>query len=124
MDGNRYMWQNGEVAKALRDGSIKKPSNCSGCFRGENEVFIEAHHPDYDKPHDVIWLCKECHLKLHKKIKSKAGRKPKPHENKSKETMVVYFTEEQKEVVLNYCGKIDIPFSVLVRQLLNEKGIL
>lgn len=28
----------------------------------------EAHHPDYDKPKEVIWLCRTCHLNLHKGI--------------------------------------------------------
>lgn len=58
------------------------------------------------------------------KVKSKAGRKKKSEEDKATKTMVVYFTEEQKETVENYCNGKDIPFSVLVRQLLNERGIL
>jgi len=37
--------------------------------RGECEVCgqknTEAHHPDYDKPLDVIWLCKKHHTLIH-----------------------------------------------------------
>lgn len=25
----------------------------------------EKHHEDYDKPFDVVWLCREHHLELH-----------------------------------------------------------
>jgi len=27
--------------------------------------FIQAHHPDYSKPLEVIYLCVYCHHKLH-----------------------------------------------------------
>jgi hypothetical protein len=27
---------------------------------------VEMHHPDYSKPLLVIWLCRPCHLALHK----------------------------------------------------------
>lgn len=47
-----------KVAKALRAGRLIRPSTCSAC--GEPGL-IEAHHDDYDKPLDVIWLCTSCH---------------------------------------------------------------
>lgn len=118
------MWQNAEVAKALRVGELEKPSNCSGCGRNEYDVFIEGHHPDYSKPLEVVWLCKECHLSEHRKIGSKAGRKKKIQSEKAKETMVVYLTGEQKESILKYCEKTNIPFSNLVKQMLVSKSIL
>ena len=43
-------------------GQIVKPSTCSSC---NSQLHIEAHHTDYSKPYDVIWLCKSCHKKLH-----------------------------------------------------------
>lgn len=45
---------------AIRKGKIKKEA-CSKCG---NEI-AEAHHEDYDKPLDIIWLCKQCHSTLH-----------------------------------------------------------
>lgn len=44
----------------LRRGKIKKqPCEC-----GESDS--QMHHEDYDKPLEVIWLCRECHLELHR----------------------------------------------------------
>lgn len=33
-----------------------------------NAVKVEAHHPNYSKPLDVIWLCKLHHTELHHKV--------------------------------------------------------
>ncbi len=52
--------------KARRSGKINKPSICSSCDNGGK---IHAHHRDYSKPLDVVWLCASCHAKLHAKIR-------------------------------------------------------
>lgn len=52
------------VNHAIRDGKLERPTICPSC---DTETFVEAHHPDYTKPLDVDWLCKECHKKLHRK---------------------------------------------------------
>jgi hypothetical protein len=45
---------------AVRVGKIKK-GLCVICKSNK----VEAHHPDYQKPLDIIWLCKDHHTKLH-----------------------------------------------------------
>ncbi len=50
------------LGNAVRDGRIEK-QNCQQC--GDTES--QAHHPDYSKPLDVIWLCRKCHLAEHGK---------------------------------------------------------
>lgn len=48
-----------EVYKALRRGDLVKEP-CTFC--GEEKT--GAHHPDYSKPLDVIWVCDRCHKKV------------------------------------------------------------
>ncbi len=53
------------VAKAVKEGKIIKPKNCSKCNR---ETRLSGHHPDYAKPLEVLWLCSSCHKLEHNKI--------------------------------------------------------
>lgn len=49
----------------VRGNIIKKP--CIIC----KDVNSEAHHPDYDKPKQVIWLCRKHHLEIHNPARPK-----------------------------------------------------
>lgn len=40
-----------------------KPIACQGC--GQADTKLVAHHEDYSRPMDVIWLCERCHMRLH-----------------------------------------------------------
>lgn len=53
-----------EVARLVKNGELKKPEKCSGC---NCRAVLHAHHEDYEKPNYVIWLCKLCHAKVHRK---------------------------------------------------------
>ena len=44
----------------LRRGKIRKES-CFVCGSDKTEM----HHKDYDKPLDIEWMCRSCHLWLH-----------------------------------------------------------
>lgn len=50
------------VNNAIRDGRLKR----GNCKRWGCKIIGEAHHEDYDKPLDVIWLCKKHHEQYHK----------------------------------------------------------
>jgi hypothetical protein len=50
------------VWRAVRAGRLLKPTACSCC---REKVIVYAHHEDYSKPLDVIWLCRQCHNDLH-----------------------------------------------------------
>lgn len=49
-----------EVGNAIRSGRLKKLP-CEFCSRED----VHAHHRDYSKPLEVIWLCPKCHQRLH-----------------------------------------------------------
>lgn len=60
---------NHKVSNAKRAGRLEK-EKCSICGNKKTE----AHHPDYRKPLDVMWLCDKCHKQEHKKIREKQRR--------------------------------------------------
>jgi len=53
------------VLKMLRSGEIKKPERCQNCNK---KRYLVAHHEDYFKPAEVVWVCQSCHRKRHMKI--------------------------------------------------------
>lgn len=59
------------VQRALYSGKLIKEA-CSIC--GTNDS-IHAHHEDYAKPLEVIWLCRRHHQDKHKELKSQADLK-------------------------------------------------
>lgn len=50
------------VSYALSRGDLTRPDRCEMC---NQEAFLEAHHPNYNRPLDVVWLCKQCHENIH-----------------------------------------------------------
>lgn len=57
------------VTKYILNGSIKKPTNCS--TKGCSKKKIQAHHDDYSKPLDIMWLCTSCHGLRHRFLNEK-----------------------------------------------------
>ena len=52
------------VSQAIRSGRLQREP-CVRC----GEVKSLAHHEDYDKLLDVMWLCQPCHKQRHKELK-------------------------------------------------------
>lgn len=55
-----YRAQNA-LNNAVRDGKIERKP-CEICAQPKG---VHAHHRDYSKPLDVVWLCPRCHHRLH-----------------------------------------------------------
>lgn len=51
------------VTNAVRSGKLVRQP-CERC----GEIKSLAHHEDYDKPLEVVWLCQPCHKQRHKEI--------------------------------------------------------
>lgn len=51
-----------KIKYAIKTGKIRKPKKCFSCGRKER---VTAHHEDYSKPFDIVWLCYLCHSNLH-----------------------------------------------------------
>lgn len=62
-------WCRNKFLGAVLSGKITRQRRCSVCGSG---VGMEAHHENYNKPYNVIWLCRKCHKKLHKKLLTSA----------------------------------------------------
>src|SRR6266850_1011440 len=52
------------INRALASGKLVRPNRCSRC---KKKCKPEAHHPDYKKKLEVIWLCGPCHWAEHGK---------------------------------------------------------
>lgn len=61
------------LGNAVRDGRIQKQP-CLFC--GAEKV--HAHHRDYSRPLDVIWLCPKCHHRLHAAFPETEGQNKAP----------------------------------------------
>ena len=53
----------GELYRGVSRGVVTKQKICSHCNAVSERP--QAHHPDYSKPLEVMWLCGPCHRGLH-----------------------------------------------------------
>jgi len=62
-DSRRVIAHNA-VTRAVRKGTLVR-CPCVRC----GKVKSLAHHEDYDKPLEVMWLCQTCHKQRHKELR-------------------------------------------------------
>lgn len=51
-----------KVYRAVKHGVLKRPYRCEKCNISRR---LCAHHKDYSKPLEVMWLCWSCHRREH-----------------------------------------------------------
>ena len=61
-----------KLEKAIERGDVVRPAACSRCGAADTPMrdgrtSIQAHHPDYEQPLEVLWLCQRCHHEQHRK---------------------------------------------------------
>lgn len=65
----KAVWAHDALRSGLRRGLLQ-PEPCKFCGAPKSE----AHHPDYDRPLAVQWLCRACHKAEHGRLKREGGR--------------------------------------------------
>jgi hypothetical protein len=59
-----------QLQRAVRDGTVTRLDTCELCGRPIGSYYPQmsrnAHHEDYSRPADVIWLCNSCHGRVHR----------------------------------------------------------
>lgn len=78
------------VAHALSNGTLVKATGCAECGRTED---LCAHHEDYTKALDVVWLCRPCHIRHHREDLNRGPRKSNASVAKLKEFQVIRIRE-------------------------------
>lgn len=63
-EDSRRVVAHSAVSRAIRNGLLVRMP-CIRCGKEKSE----AHHEDYDKPLEVMWLCTPCHKQRHKELK-------------------------------------------------------
>lgn len=61
------------VYRAIKRGLLVRPAHCSRCDNPK----VQAHHNDYSKPLDVVWVCRRHHGILHVGIKPIQSKRPR-----------------------------------------------
>jgi len=61
----KMVWAHRKLNNALISGKIKR-GPCDVCCSSKD---IHAHHPDYDYPLEVRWMCRSHHRQLHTILK-------------------------------------------------------
>jgi hypothetical protein len=56
------------VQEAIKNGDLVRPGMCSKCGKRDD---IVAHHDDYNRPFDIVWLCVSCDRQLHADLRRK-----------------------------------------------------
>jgi hypothetical protein len=54
---------------SVKTGVLKRPEACERCGDVPPPRRLHAHHPDYSRPLDVVWLCSMCHGEEHRKTR-------------------------------------------------------
>jgi len=57
---------NQKLSRSVLKGIVIRKFVCEKC---PSDIKVEAHHEDYLKPLDVVWLCSKCHHLRHKELR-------------------------------------------------------
>ncbi|MFA4834882.1 MAG: hypothetical protein WC749_02255 [Dehalococcoidia bacterium] len=103
-----YNYAHDRVAVAVKRGELIKPDTCSMC--GEKKI-IMAHHNDYSKPLDIIWVCQACHMKIHRGAPISQGKLVRT---------IVQLPDETFEWIRHEAFEQKISIAELIRRIIDD----
>ena len=112
------------VSRFLRLGKLKRASFCELC---KCEKTTEAHHTDYGRPIDVMWLCDACHGLCHRDDSiynpKNIYQTPVSLEWKENESVTVSFTLPARNFIAikKFCDQESTCISKVIRKCVIEK---
>ena len=121
-----------QVAQAVKLGQLKKkPCMADGC---RSQAATQAHHTDYNKPLDVVWLCGSCHSRVTNRCVIKSGgqkiRQPEPDDENYPYITTIRETNDNNDRSFQYTvytiydrGSFDGPKNVYMRYYYSNRII-
>ena len=106
-----------QVSQAVRAGRLKR-GRCKVC---RTSYGIHGHHEDYEKPLEVVWLCRKHHEELHAKKSRTPGTEYFDDGGRwtQYKQMTVYLTPTQMNALHKWSKKEGLSASSIVRMALN-----
>ena len=108
--GTQYLWyrQVGvwqyKVAKAIKEGQLKREP-CLLC----GELNAQAHHADYDKPLDVVFLCLQHHRQFHERLRKQfLAKGSRRYSHRFHDAVLSEFKREFQEPFLPWLEKVTV----------------
>lgn len=111
LDVKRRRYARNMASKAIKQGKLKRSQCCESC--NEIKSDIECHHIDYGKPLEVIWLCRTCHGRAHRK-------NSKLNPNNNKQTAVPYIHDKHEKIQVSFM--IPIANFIYMKELARKQG--
>ncbi len=115
------------VSQYIRLGKLNRAVACELC---NEEKPTEAHHTDYGRPLDVIWVCDACHGLCHREESiynpKNIYQTPVPLLWNSKDSVTVSFTLPAKNFIAlkKFCEQEKICISKLIRKCVTDSYAL
>lgn len=93
LDLKRRRYARCMASRAIKQGQLVKSHTCQVC--NEMKHNIESHHIDYGQPLKVMWLCRECHGKAHRK-------NSKLNPNNNPQTPISFINEKHERIQISF----------------------
>jgi hypothetical protein len=111
LDLKRRRYARNMTSKAVKQGTLVKSHTCQVCNEIKHD--IEAHHIDYGQPLKVMWLCRECHGKAHRK-------NSKLNPNNNEQTPITFINEKHERVQISF--QIPVKNFIYLMELAEKTG--